>query len=139
MGNTKSFNKISFEDVQYVIERKSSLLINTLSTNEQNCLIKSTVTVQEEEKVMNELLSHNNSGKIIIVYGKNNNDETIYTKYNQLLSLGLSNVYLYVGGLFEWLLLQDTYGDDNFPTTSNELDYLKFRPRSLFLNCIENR
>ena len=137
MGNAKSFNKISFEDVQYVIEHKSGLLINTLPTNEQGCLIKATISAQEEEKTVNELLSRSNSIKTIVIYGKHCNDETVYTKYNQLMSLGLFNVYLYVGGLFEWLLLQDTYGDDNFQTTSKELDHLKFKPRPLFLNCIE--
>ena len=138
MGNTKSFNKISFEDVQHVITGGTALLISTLSINEQACLITGTIHIQEEEKVINRLLSRGDSTKTIVVYGKHCNDETIHTKYSQLVSLGLPNVYLYVGGLFEWLLLQDTYGDDNFQTTSKELDHLKFRPRSLFLNCIEN-
>ena len=138
MGNTKSFNKVNFEDVQQVVERKSALLISTLSINEQACLIKDTVPVQEEETIINKLLTCSNSTKPIVVYGKHCNDETIYTKHDQLVSLGLLNVYLYVGGLFEWLLLQDTYGDCDFQTTSKELDHLKFRPRPLFLNCIEN-
>ena len=54
----------------------------------------------------------------IIIYGKNCNDEKIYIKYQQLISLGFYNVFIYVGGLFEWLLLQDIYGSDEFPTTS---------------------
>ena len=29
--------------------------------------------------------------------------------------------------MFEWLLLQDIYGYDNFPTTIKELDILKYR------------
>ena len=41
------------------------------------------------------------------------------------------NTYLYSGGLFEWLLLQDIYGDENFHTTKKTLDILKFRPRQL--------
>jgi len=138
MGNTKSFNKVNFEDVQQIIEGTSALLISTLSLNDQACLIKDTISIQEEEKIINDMLSHGNSTKTIVVYGRHCNDETIYIKHDQLISLGLSKVYLYVGGLFEWLLLQDTYGDCNFQTTSTELDHLKFRPRSLFLNCIEN-
>ena len=64
---------------------------------------------------------------LIIIYGKNNNDETVIKKYNQLIKLGFINVYIYLGGLFEWLLLQDIYGKDEFPTTSEELDILKYR------------
>ena len=29
--------------------------------------------------------------------------------------------------MFEWLLLQDIYGDDEFPTTTKELDILKYK------------
>ena len=56
----------------------------------------------------------------------NCNDESIYKKYNQLQDLGFENIGVYVGGMFEWLLLQDVYGEDLFPTTSKELDILKF-------------
>jgi hypothetical protein len=43
-------------------------------------------------------------------------------------------VFVYTGGLFEWLLLQDIYGKDEFPTTSDELDILKYRSESFFNN-----
>ena len=66
--------------------------------------------------------------KKIIIYGKNSNDETIYKKHKQLQELGFVNIYVYPGGLFEWLLLQDIYGQEDFPTTSQELDILKFKP-----------
>ena len=54
-------------------------------------------------------------------------DESLGNKYNQLTKLGFSNTYVYVGGLFEWLLLQDIYGFDSFPTTKKELDILKYK------------
>ena len=48
-------------------------------------------------------------------------------------------VYLYLGGLFEWLLLQDIYGFDDFPTTSRQLDILKYKPgQKLNISYIEN-
>ena len=62
----------------------------------------------------------------------NSNDEKIYTKYNQLTSLGFYNVFIYTGGLFEWLLLQDIYGVKDFPTTKKELDLLKYKPNKVF-------
>ena len=65
------------------------------------------------------------------MYGRNSNDEKIYTKYNQLTSLGFYNVYIYTGGLFEWLMLQDIYSEKEFPTTKKELDILKFKPNKI--------
>ena len=55
-----------------------------------------------------------------------------YKKYEQLVGLGFTNVYIYVGGMFEWLLLQDIYGQDLFPTTSKELDILKYKSQRIF-------
>jgi hypothetical protein len=55
----------------------------------------------------------------------------MYNKYNQLNSLGFYNVYVYTGGLFEWLLLQDIYGEKDFPTTNIELDILKYKPNKV--------
>jgi hypothetical protein len=30
--------------------------------------------------------------------------------------------------MFEWLLLQDIFGEKEFPTTKKELDVLKYKP-----------
>ena len=114
------------------------LLMNTLPLSEQLCLISNTLTPQKEEILMNRYLNSNKNIRIII-YGRNSNDETIYKKYNQLVSLGFTNVYLYLGGLFEWLMLQDIYGFDDFPTTSRQLDILKYKPNQRFnISYIEN-
>ena len=68
----------------------------------------------------------------IIIYGKNAHQTKLFKKYEQLLKLGFINVYIYPGGLFEWLCLQDIYGKENFPTTTDELDILKFKAPSIF-------
>ena len=131
MGNTQSIRKINFEDIQIVIKNPDIyLLINTLSESEQYCLIKNTVNISDEEMLINKYL-HSPKGIRIIVYGKNSNDEKIYKKYQQLLSLGFCHVFIYMGGLFEWLLLQDIYGCEEFPTTSRQLDVLKYKPISM--------
>ena len=70
--------------------------------------------------------------KNIVIYGRNCNDEKVYKKYEQLIKLGFRNVYIYVGGMFEWLLLQDIYGNELFPTTSKELDILKYKSPQVF-------
>ena len=79
----------------------------------------------DEESIMNKHLTKNKNIKIII-YGKNCSDSNLTQKYAQLNSLGFSNIYIYIGGLFEWLLLQDIYGQAEFPTTTKQLDLLKY-------------
>jgi rhodanese-related sulfurtransferase len=130
MGNSHSQIKINFEDIQHVIVNKDIfLLINTLDEQEQHCLILNTVPASKEIEVLNNLMQNNNKKVKIIIYGKNANDTKLSYKYNQLISLGFYNVYVYMGGLFEWLLLQDIYGEQEFPTTKKELDILKYKPK----------
>jgi hypothetical protein len=130
MGNSQSSSiKINYEDVQYIIKNpEGHMLINTLSTSEQNCLIVNTININNEENIVNACIKRGAKDIRIIIYGKNSNDEKLYNKYNQLTSLGFHNVYVYTGGLFEWLMLQDIYGEKEFPTTKKELDILKYKP-----------
>lgn len=107
------------------------VLINTLSANEQGCLLPNTVDIGNEEQIINSFMKYGKRNIKIIIYGKNSNDDTIYKKQTQLQSLGFYNIYIYLGGLFEWLMLQDIYGDDEFPTTQKENDFLKFKPRKI--------
>ena len=136
MGNTQSIRKVIYEDVQ-ALQKKTikGLLINTLSADVQSCLINGTVQINQEEKIINELIT-SNPDIYVVIYGKNSNDESIYKKYKQLSDLGFSNVRLYIGGLFEWLLLQDIYGNDDFKTTNDELDILKYKPQSSLSNAL---
>ena len=132
MGNTPSVNKVNFEDIQYAIKQSNScLLINTLNPNEQSCLIKKTIPINIEEKIINKYMKEKININII-VYDKNANAPNLMKKYEQLINLGFINVYIYPGGLFEWLLLQDVYGNEDFPTTNTELDILKFKGKSMF-------
>ena len=134
MGNTTSTRKVNFEDVQYSMKNKNKfLLINTLNTSRQDVLIKNTVPVSKEEELINQLIKSNQNINII-VYDENANAPNLMKKYNQLIGLGFINVFIYPGGLFEWLLLQDIYGYDNFPTSSQERDILKYKGKSVFNN-----
>jgi len=127
MGNTTSLmKKINFEDMQRVIEKDDVLLINTLDINNQKCLIKNTILPEKEVKLLNDYIKTSRNYKIVI-YGMNSCDNSLNTKYEQLNQLGFINIYVYPGGLFEWLLLQDIYGYDNFSTTSKQIDILKYR------------
>ena len=133
-----SINKITFEDVRYAIEEKY-ILINTLLNSEQELLIKNTITIKDETELLNKLLTNKKTNTYIIIYGKNSHDNTIFIKYDQLIALGFTNVYIYIGGIFEWLLLQDIYGDMLFPTNIKILDILKFKPnRQLNIKLLTN-
>ena len=156
MGSNHSKNKINYEDVQDACKckynnarnedvqdackynntrnEKRYIIINTMDKNWQSCLIQNTISIQEEEETINGILNNkcanSNANDItVIVYGTNSNDESIYLKHEQLVKLGIKNAFIYTGGMFEWLLLQDIYGRDLFPTTSRELDILKYKPR----------
>jgi len=126
MGNQLT-KKVSFQDIQYAQTNERTIIINTLPEQEQSILIyKTTPITSEISQVENAIKLKNN----IIIYGKNSNDETIYVKYNQISKLG-GLAYIYVGGLFEWLLLQDIYGPELFKTTNKTLDILKFKPNNI--------
>jgi len=132
MGNSQSIQKINYEDIQYVIKNSENhILINTLNDGEQECLIQNTINVHKEVELINKLIKIGNKQLKIIIYGRNCNDEKLYAKYNQLCSLGFYNVYIYMGGLFEWLMLQDIYGFVEFPTTTKQLDFLKYKPKQV--------
>ena len=128
MGNSQSMKKINYEDMQTVVKNPEIyLIINTLPAINQDCLITNTISIDQEEAIVNKYIKENRKIRIII-YGKNCNDELVDKKYNQLLSLGFYNVFVYSGGMFEWLLLQDIFGKEMFQTNKKELDILKYKP-----------
>ena len=139
MGNTQSMKKINYEDMQTVTKNPEIyLIINTLSPSDQKCLIVNTTVAEEEEILINKYLKENKSIRII-VYGKNCNDDSVNKKYQQLLTLGFYNIFVYTGGMFEWLLLQDIYSADEFPTTTSMRDILKYKSsQRLNIGLLEN-
>lgn len=129
--NTSNHLKIiNFENMQEcILDSTKYIIISVLPPDQQDYLILHTLSINLEEQTINELVTNNDmSLKIIIIYGKNSSDYDLLVKKNkQLSSLGFI-VYAYLGGLFEWFLLQDIYGFDEFPTTKTKLDILFFRP-----------
>ena len=146
-NNSNSITKyyLNFQDIQYLIkyyqsERNQSirdpyLLINTLQISDQKCVIPYTLVPEKETEIINSLLSEKKTEEInIIVYGKNCNDFSVFKKQQQLQSLGFTNVFIYLGGMFEWLLLQDSFHSSLFPTTTIEKDLLVFMPPKQFIH-----
>jgi hypothetical protein len=144
-----SVHKLNFEDMLDILkEREKSVLplsstrsislsswmiINTLPQSNQDCLIKHTLTADQEIEYINHICKEdqtNISKYKIVIYGMNSMDYKPYEKYEQLYHLGFRELFIYTGGLFEWLLLQDIYSDDLFKTTKKELDILKYKGHS---------
>lgn len=131
------------------------VILNTMENipKYQTSVFPQTIPPDIEELWINWLIDNKIKCNIII-YGLNTCDARPEKKYHLLTKLGFQ-VYIYTGGMFEWLLLQDIYGDGRlikdetqdithmitshkqsgdieFPTTSHEIDILRFRPRTLF-------
>jgi len=126
----QSIIRIGFEDIKTSIKDNTQnkyIIINTLPIKEQQCLIQTTIHAKKEEEIINELIQKDDDITILI-YGRNATDQTPQTKYDQLKKLGFDKIHIYTGGLFEWLLLQNVYGESEFPTTTICRDLLQYRP-----------
>jgi hypothetical protein len=129
--------RIGFEDVKQVIfdggiELRKCVLIHTLPDNKQTCLIRGTFDVKMETDCINQYLDEDELDCIIIIYGINHSDISVELKQKQLFDLGFTRVYIYLGGLFEWLLLQEVYGAEEFPVdleaNFKKPDVLMYKP-----------
>ena len=125
--------KIGYEDILYILKYPDQyILINTLGSQDQSCLIKNTLSIENEISLLNKHVEQGNYKIQIIIYGLNNCDESVEKKYKQLNNLGFIDIHIYMGGMFEWLMLQDIYGVNEFPTTTKTNDLLKYRPKGIF-------
>jgi hypothetical protein len=130
MGNAQRIQKCSFEDIQGVQRGGSGPLLMYTFSHEDGCMIRGTLTPSEEERRVNGFIREKRMAEPIILYGRNTNDARVVEKYQTLVNYGFTNVFVYIGGMFEWLCLQDIYGEEEFPTTAAELDLLRFRPQT---------
>lgn len=113
MGVAASTTLVNYENVK----QPNNVLIHIMEES-QKLLIAGSLTAEMETQRVNEMLSNYEYDTKIVVYGRNSRDyEKLLEKQKQLKSLGFRNVYIYLGGIFEWLLLQDVYGVKEFPTT----------------------
>jgi hypothetical protein len=127
MGNA-AYKRVNFEQV------RSATLINVMDASDQDVLIEGTTPCAVEISVVEKALA---SRTPIVIYGRNDHDDRIFSKYEQIRKLG-GDPHLYVGGMFEWLLLQDIYGPDLFPTTTKTLDLLKYKQLGIKNSTINN-
>lgn len=121
--------KIGFDDILSTLHDKSFIRINTLPANEQSYMIKGTLSSTLEEDKINEIMGNINTQHeyTVIIYGKNSVDDTLELKYTQMIGLGFKNVFIYYGGLFEWVMLQELYGKNVFPSEGTCNDLLRYK------------
>jgi hypothetical protein len=136
------------EDCFFDSDKLEPLLITTIPITFMNShgkrgeipLIDGTLPPEKEEAYINELLETLDMGAIgqllIVVYGQNATDKTVNEKAIQLISLGFSSVCIYSGGMFEWSLLQDVYGQKEFPITpgGSFLEPLLFKGKRVLMD-----
>lgn len=123
MGNGAS-ELINYDTLREM-KKDGALIIHTMDENEKTLIVGTLCASKETEKI-NKMMSKNDYEKDIIIYGRNCREyEKLIKKKKQLASFGFKNVYIYLGGMFEWLLLQDVYGSALFPT-ENPGDILSF-------------
>jgi len=105
---------------------KHVILITTITDKQGMHRIKHTLSPETEVETINKHLASSENTEIII-YGLNCADTSVFQKYEQLVSFGFTNVFIYCGGIFEWMLLQDVYGTDTFHTNHAVDDMLKYK------------
>lgn len=96
------------------------LILGTLTSEEEEAVING--ILEDGEEGMNENTQHTEDGMLvdlndvlIVVYGQGSGDESVLKKVKLLRSLGFGNTFCYLGGMMEWLLLRDIYGEIEFP------------------------
>jgi hypothetical protein len=130
---------VNFQDIQKAIDNNKYIIINTMDIDKQNCLITNTLSISQELTVINSLIENYRYDRDIIVYGMNCTDKTVDHKIEQLKKMGFRRLYIYRGGMFEWLCLQDIYGTETFITTMDTLDILKYKSsQALKIERLEN-
>jgi len=135
--SSPTFIKIGFEDIKYiqVLSSADYILINTMPIDFQTNVIYTTISATNEESIINRLMDQYDMKRIkVVLYGLSATDDSVERKAKQLQSLGFPEIYIYSGGMFEWLLLQELYGFAEFPTTVKTVsftDIIKYRPNKV--------
>jgi hypothetical protein len=146
MGNGNSIIKHATQkNIQQYCGAESRILTTLHHNNQPTTIMISTITdptiprisntlnPEQEVETINRVLDHGDLDIQIVIYGKNGNDETILVKYNQLNELGFNNVKLYIGGITEWLLLQEIFGVEMYPICRASQQQLNDHERMNFI------
>ncbi len=118
LGQSKLYKNyiLNFDDMKIAVER-GYIICHIMDEIDGTILIKNTLSVKDEIKKINDLIKQSKFDETIVLYGRNYTDlELIVQRFQHLISFGFTRVFIYVGGLYEWILMQNLYGDKLFPT-----------------------
>jgi len=125
-SSSDGINYVGYDKIRDFIKvckfRKDMLLITTLPFD--GLCIQGTVdSIEKEEQLINNALESGKTGEMILfIYGKDCSDISPVKKAQQFIDLGFRNVYVYLGGIFEWVLLADLYGIEDFSVTGGNIN-----------------
>ena len=103
---------IGSEDLKLLMRKHNAHLFNGLPIGYTNCNIKGTVDPENAKEYIKNL---NKEKDLVIVYCANATCSASHSFASKELR-GFKNKFLYTGGLYEWLLLQNFYSEKKFPT-----------------------
>lgn len=110
------------------------LLLATPSTDSTPWRIRNTVSPADEERQINRLIETKNDDHTrkveIVYYGLNSTDPVPEAQARKLLQYGLG-ASVFRGGLFEWGLLRESFGDSTYGIDNNGSD------RNIVFNCLD--
>ncbi len=118
MGATQSKNMyVTYCTIQQAI-KLGKTIIHIMNIGDETILIKGTLTAEQEVQRINTWINdiEHTANNDIFIYGYSDSDfNKLLQRQKQLNGLGFKRVYIYLGGMFEWLLLRDVYSADEFP------------------------
>ena len=83
--------KIGYEDFLYILKNPDKYnIISTLSAENQECLIKNTLSIQNENYIFDNYIKEQKFNIKIIIYGSHSSDVSVDKKYKQLTEIGFN-------------------------------------------------
>jgi len=117
MGNSE-IKYVGFDELNNL--KENDLLISILDIRTTCFINHTTLPIQEETIINNIINSYNQSKYTIFIYGRNGKDYSkIQKKIIALNELGFTKFSIYTGGLLEWLLLREVFGECQFGLIGN--------------------
>jgi len=117
--------EIGVTDFTKLLGTDRVLLFNGLKKQYHSCIIPRTIPYSDMKKVIKNMKEEN----IAVVYCANYSCNASHKFAEKKLS-HLETVYIYRGGVFEWLLLQKKYGKKKYPTSGDcNIEYMKHREK----------
>jgi rhodanese-related sulfurtransferase len=117
--------QIGVTDFKKLLGTGRVLLFNALKKDYHSCVIPGTIPYTVMKKVIKNMKEED----IVVVYCANYSCNLSH-KFAEKKLGHLETVYIYSGGVFEWLLLQKKYGKKKYPSSEDcDIDNMQHREK----------